>query len=120
MVSNPKQLLVWRQTCIDAFEVSMERMQNFEQIVSAVHLDLTFWFSRPQVHFKSDKSTLKDDAPKFHSKAPDLDKLQRAIGDALTYGQVWKDDSLCASTTAEKLYASNPADMGVRVRIYSL
>jgi crossover junction endodeoxyribonuclease RusA len=41
----------------------------------------------------------------FHTKKPDLDKLVRAIKDALT-GVVWTDDAQVMSMSAAKLYAS--------------
>ena len=36
---------------------------------------------------------------------PDLDKLIRAVGDALTNSRVWKDDALVVTTVAHKHYA---------------
>lgn len=61
----------------------------------AVHM--TFSLSRPKSH-----ATLSD-PPVFVTRTPDLDKLVRAVGDALT-GIVWKDDSHISRIQAEKCY----------------
>lgn len=52
------------------------------------------------------------------SVAPDLDKLQRTLGDALSINAgVIKDDSLIVRWHATKLYAATPSDIGVRVAV---
>jgi crossover junction endodeoxyribonuclease RusA len=43
-----------------------------------------------------------------HTKRPDLDKLTRAVGDALT-GVLWRDDSQVVSIEASKWYAEGPS-----------
>ena len=49
---------------------------------------------------------------------PDLDKLQRALGDALSIdSQALVDDSFIVGWRSNKIYASDPADAGVRVSI---
>jgi len=50
------------------------------------------------------------------TKKPDLDKLARAIKDALT-GVVWQDDSQVVAVEAVKTYAVSPARPGVDIRI---
>jgi Holliday junction resolvase RusA-like endonuclease len=47
---------------------------------------------------------------KLPSKLPDLDKLIRAVGDALTTAGVWKDDSRVVSISAHKVYAASESD----------
>lgn len=120
IVSNSKQLLAWRETCVKTFTVVLEDMTGFEKVEEKCHVDMDFFFARPQRHFRADKVTLKHDAPVFHDKVPDLDKLIRGVNDALTYGQVWTDDSLMASCMARKFYTNNPADAGVLVSVSRL
>ncbi|GIV03997.1 MAG: hypothetical protein KatS3mg015_2827 [Fimbriimonadales bacterium] len=69
----------------------------------AVHL--TFCFPRPKSHFKKD-GTLRASAPKFPGR-PDIDKLVRAILDAMT-GIVFVDDSQVIRLTATKVYDTTP------------
>ena len=66
---------------------------------------VTFAFTRPKAHYRTGKNAdvLRDDAPHWHTSPNDTDKLQRAIGDALT-GVAWKDDRIIARWEAEKIY----------------
>jgi hypothetical protein len=51
-----------------------------------VKITATFVFVRPKSHYRTGKNAgvLRDDAPLFHTNPGDTDKLQRAIGDALS------------------------------------
>lgn len=49
-----------------------------------------------------------------HTKKPDLDKLARALKDALT-GIVWQDDSQVVALTARKRYAVGPERPGAHI-----
>ena len=51
---------------------------------------------------------LKPSAPRAKATAPDLDKLCRAIGDALTQSGVLRDDALIAEWVARKQWARKP------------
>lgn len=51
---------------------------------------------------------------------PDLDKLARAVFDALTDAGVWKDDSRVVSIEATKRYEDEEAVPGVWVEVQSL
>lgn len=74
-----------------------------------VALYVIFYFNRPNWHFRTkagkvDRSALKPSAPKYPCGAiGDLDKLVRAIGDALT-GVVYGDDCQIVSILAYKVY----------------
>lgn len=54
----------------------------------------TFYFDRPKYHYRTGRfaAELRPDAPMFHLVKPDVDKLVRAIADALT-GVVYSDDA---------------------------
>lgn len=71
-------------------------------LLGPVRLQVTFTFPRPKSHFNS-KGQVKPNAPYYKTSAPDLDKLQRAIGDALT-GQVFRDDALVVEWHVRKVY----------------
>ena len=49
----------------------------------------------------------------FHTKKPDLDKLVRAVKDALT-GVLWSDDSQVMEIRARKVYAAEGDHPGAR------
>ncbi len=66
---------------------------------------VTFVFPRPKSHYRTGKNAgiLRDDAPLYKDSTPDTDKLERAIGDALT-GVVFSDDAKVAWWDARKMY----------------
>lgn len=70
-----------------------------------LRLEVAFVFPRPKNHYGTGRNAgvLKRDVALFHNTKPDLDKLLRAIGDALT-GLVWRDDSQVAFVQARKIY----------------
>jgi len=70
-----------------------------------VEVYATFHFPRPKSHYRTGKlaDTIRDDAPKYVSTKPDLDKLCRAVGDALG-GVVLRDDSQIIQWVASKVY----------------
>lgn len=47
----------------------------------------------------------------------DIDKLTRAVFDALTDAQIWGDDSQVVNTHASKLWATHAHEAGVRISI---
>lgn len=75
--------------------VAAEVMRGRDLISSPVQLRALFYFRRPNSHYGSGRNatTLKSSAPELHSQTPDLDKLIRCLGDAMT-GIVFRDDAL--------------------------
>jgi len=72
-----------------------------------VSVQIQFAFPRPKGHYGSGRNatTLRPTAPGYHAYRPDLDKLIRAIGDALT-GIVLRDDAQIAALFVTKVYAA--------------
>lgn len=72
-----------------------EMMQGKSLITSPVTIKAAFYFRRPASHYGTGKNSasLKAAAPAIHAQTPDLDKLIRCLGDALT-GIVYRDDAL--------------------------
>lgn len=73
----------------------------------SVKVHARFYFPRPKSHYRTGKNAheLKPNAPLYCSTVPDLDKLQRAIGDALK-GVLLRDDSLIVHWDSSKFYGS--------------
>jgi Holliday junction resolvase RusA-like endonuclease len=69
-----------------------------------VRVVIDFLFARPKGH--TGKKGLLPSAPKHMTTKPDLDKLIRAVLDALT-GVVWVDDSQVVTVTARKDYTTS-------------
>lgn len=74
-----------------------------------VHVGLEFVMPRPL-------STPKRSTPPAIKK-PDLDKLQRAVFDAISSAGVWRDDSQVVSVTASKRLARIGETSGLRLFI---
>lgn len=68
---------------------------------------LAFYLPRPTGHYGTGRNagTLRPSAPAHPGVKPDLDKLTRAVFDALTIAGVWRDDALCCGVHAWKKYA---------------
>jgi Holliday junction resolvase RusA-like endonuclease len=67
-----------------------------------VRVTVTFRLPRPKGHFGA--RGLLPSAPTFPAAKPDLDKLARAVLDALT-GIVWRDDAQVVELDVAKRYA---------------
>jgi crossover junction endodeoxyribonuclease RusA len=115
MVESSKTLRPWRD--IVAWTAKDARGQHTYD--GPVNLNLTFTLARPKTHFRTGKhhAELRNDAPTFHPKKPDVDKLVRAIMDALTTAGVWNDDSQVATLHARKVYGDTP---GVEISVEDL
>ena len=102
--ANP-HVKAWRETVA---RVAHEALP-LGPIFGPVGVEVVFIFPRPKGHFRSGKfaDQLKPTAPDWHTSTPDLDKLQRALGDAMK-GVVLTDDSQIAAWTVMKRYGSRP------------
>lgn len=74
-----------------------------------VRVVLDFRLGRPRSHYGTGRNSgqLKPSAPKWCVGPPDLDKLTRAIGDAIT-GVIICDDSQIIDVTATKTWDDEP------------
>jgi crossover junction endodeoxyribonuclease RusA len=111
--SNPRTK-PWRA---DVKDKAVEAMGERLPLLGAVKATVVFVFPRPKAHYRTGKNAhlLRDDAPLFHGskRGGDTDKLQRAIGDALT-GVVYRDDSQIAAWDVAKVYGDRA---GAHIRI---
>lgn len=64
---------------------------------------------RPRCHYRSGKNShlLKDDAPEYPIKKPDVLKLARGVEDALT-AIIWQDDAQITSELLLKRFGDKP------------
>ena len=107
----------WRATVAEFANTSLP--PDHGPLVTAVEVEVSFVFPRPKAHYRTGKNAelLKDSAPYWHTGKPDLDKLQRAIGDALS-GVLLRDDSQIASWMVEKRYVDLLEDEGPHARVW--
>jgi crossover junction endodeoxyribonuclease RusA len=109
---NPANLQAWRNA---VHEAAAAAMGEREILRGPVGLIVTFVMQRPQGHFskKGFGSDLLRSAPAYPTVRPDLDKLERAVKDALK-GVVYNDDSQVVTKASRKVYGEQP---GVRVGV---
>ena len=104
MAEQSRGLYAWRSAIGKVATLMRPRDWKTDGIYA---LSAIFYMPRPKLHFNS-KGQLKPDAPLFHAKLGDADKLLRACGDALTK-ICYDDDSLIVAASSIKLFC-NPAD----------
>jgi len=98
ITADSKRTKPWRQAVIDA---SRDEMAGRAPLEGPVELRVMFYLPRP----KSAPKRITEPA-----KLPDLDKLVRALGDALTSAGAWRDDAQVISTLARKAFAGGVHD----------
>lgn len=105
--SKGKELMQWRK--LIALEVKSGADPSLLLLSSGGYVvAMTFLFPRPQYHLASDGSVKERFTFALHRTKPDIDKLQRAVFDALT-GIVWTDDSnVIGCTELMKSYGASP------------
>lgn len=109
--ANDAKLKPWRAH-VDA--TARDAMRYHDTITGPVRVWLTFAFPRPTSHYRTGRNAelLKDTAPRAATShgLGDVDKLTRAVFDALTTAQVWTDDALVIDTRVRKFYAGEHPD----------
>lgn len=102
----------WREAV--AWEATAA-MKGRKPLSGPLEMAVGFYFPRPKSHFRTGKhdGELKDSAPAYCATKPDLDKLVRAIGDAIT-GVVCRDDSQLVQVLAAKHYGLPMASVAIR------
>ena len=81
------------------------QMAQAKPIQGAIELEATFFFDRPKAHYGTGKNAnvLKASAPQYPTGRPDIDKLERALLDALS-GVCFHDDAQVVVVRAAKHY----------------
>ena len=89
---------------------------------NALRISIEYLFSRPKSHYGTGKNSevLKASAPKFMTKRPDLDNLNKAILDALQDSGLIGDDSSVIELASYKLYINKSETQGAEIQVYSI
>jgi len=128
VVDKDVRLPQWRmKITAHAIDKQAEYMQTMPAFYATLPLSgpigvrINFVMPRPKGHYGTGKNenVLKPSAPKHPASMPDLDKLLRAVFDALTDAQVWKDDGQVVWVQTAKHYVgpSWPDGIGVHVQL---
>ena len=114
VANNAERLKPWRSNVANAAldAASLNQLGPFRE---PVQVRVTFYFARPQHHYRAGRfaDQLRDLAPHVpHGRGVgDLDKHQRALGDALVDAGVLPDDSLITTWRAAKRWCAPDAAM---------
>lgn len=110
MIETNRRLAPWRADAIHAIQEAMASTiyGGDWPLTEAVHVGAYFYFIRPKSHYGTGRNSevLKGTAPDWRPAPPDLDKLQRALGDALTQAGAIRDDALIVSWFASKRWCT--------------
>lgn len=111
MVESSKHLAPWREDVKQAALTALNATPEWDRTHAAVVMHAVFTLPRPRSHYRTGKFAhlLRDGAPHKHGTKPDLDKLLRSVGDALTAAGVYADDSRITQVFAVKTYPSTTA-----------
>jgi len=117
--SNEPKLKPWRYTVVQA--INSNRPKNWDPSLP-LSITATFRFSRPAAHFGTGRNanTLRDSAPIHHHVKPDLDKLTRAIGDAIEASGLVRGDQQITAWNIAKRYTVNDETPGVLLTLIAL
>lgn len=108
-------LKAWRSGIVGAW-----RRSGLPMVEGPAEVDLEFVMPRPAGHWGtgSRAGVLRPSAPAWPAVKPDLDKLTRAVLDALTMAGAVEDDARVVSMSVVKTYQRTPQqDPGVEVRV---
>lgn len=80
-----------------------------EPFLGPVELSLGFDLPRPLGHYGTGRNAgiVRASAPVWPTVAPDLDKLVRCVGDAITDAGMWKNDAQVVTIHAGKRYVDS-------------
>jgi len=110
--TNAKRLKPWR---LEMKAAAAAALNGDGPYAAEVRLELAFCFPRPMGHFG--KRGLRPSAPLWMFRRPDLDKLVRAVLDALTDAGVLRDDAQVNEIHAQKRYCRDGEPPGVSVAV---
>ena len=102
MIESSKAVGPWRESIRAALLAEGPRTP----FTGPVAVTCSFAMRRPKGHFGTGRNAgqLRALAPQLPAVKPDLDKLARAVLDAVTSAGVWGDDSQVVHLVAEKVY----------------
>lgn len=114
--SKPKEIGDYRARVALAAQMS-----EAKPLDGPVELAATFFFDRPKSHYGTGKNArvLKASAPRYPTGRPDLDKVERALLDALS-GICFHDDSQVVEMNTAKAYALDGEGASTVVSLWDL
>jgi len=121
MESSSARLEKWRADVRADVQAEAQRI-GWQSLTGAVALQLEFYLPRPKSHYRTGRNAhmLKDSAPRFPATVPDIDKLDRAVIDALDAVGIFDDDKQIIDLHSTKHYAGPAVGTGCDITITNL
>lgn len=124
MVEASKRTKPWRDN-VRATTAAAVACDDWERLDGPVEVRLLFCFDRPAGHYRTGRNAtlLRDNAPLFpaNRSSGDVDKMQRAIFDAVVDAGAIKDDAQIVRVRVAKVWAGEHEGAleipGVRIEI---
>ena len=128
IAGTPKPLQRHRHFGRRTYDPSKKDKKNFYLLASqyksdvpitkAIRLGVVFYFNSPKSHYRTGKFSylLRDDAPTYHTKTPDIDNLAKFVADALQ-PNFYKDDAQIIELKTEKHYVNQGESARTEVMI---
>lgn len=119
LIESSRQVGPWREIVRQA---AITAMGDRPPIDGPVYLVQVFALPRPKSHYGTGRNSgqIKRGAPHRPPVRPDLDKLARAVGDALT-GICYRDDAQVVNLCVAKYYVMPSGRLsvpGVEIRVH--
>lgn len=117
MVEMSDRLRPWREAVWSAVRTACPH--GVDVLNEPVRVRGVFLFPRPKSHYRTvgGETVLKEDAPKWVAKTPDIDKIWRATLDPLTQINVFRDDALVVDLAGVKVFAGEGELPGAHLEI---
>ena len=117
MIEESRHLPGWRETVAAAARDAATRA-GWALTTGPCWIELAVYVERPLAHHvgRDRGNELRDDAPEQCTRTPDLDKVLRAVCDALTK-ILWADDKQVVGITADRFWADHGETPGVTIEV---
>ncbi|PXY17365.1 hypothetical protein BA062_37760 [Prauserella flavalba] len=119
MVESSKAVRPWRE---DIRQALLAEHDNAHPLAGPLAVTIQFVMPRPKSHYRTGRNAerLRDNAPRLPAGKPDIDKLARAVLDAIGSAHVWQDDAQVVNLHATKIYQALDEKPGAWIEITSL
>jgi len=108
-VYDPGTANEWKASIAEAFKPYHGLSLN-----QPLSVRIILFIPRPKGHFTK-SGMLAKSAPVHHTAKPDLDNAAKAILDAMTDFQFWKDDSCCVDLSIRKYWISEAPGASISI-----
>jgi Holliday junction resolvase RusA-like endonuclease len=116
LVESSKAVKPWRE---DIRQAMLTAYGDQPKMPGPLAVTIRFVVDRPKGHYRTGRNAhlLRDAAPILPTGKPDVDKLARAVLDAIGSAHVWGDDAQVVDLHATKVYAAAGEKAGAWITV---